>query len=110
MRNKKPIFIDFEYAGIDSLQKSIFDLLLHPKNNLLKDFDNFYKVINDKIKIKLNYDFDEFYNIKKLYICWWIIRLKESINKIRNNSNNFLLLQERIHNINVFEKALYNEY
>jgi hypothetical protein len=110
IRNKKPIFIDFEYAGIDSLQKAIFDFLLHPQNKLLPEIDYHYKVIDSKFKYSLNYNFEEFATIKKIYICWWIIRLKESINKLKNNSGNFLLLQSRMDNIKIFEKELNHEY
>ena len=101
-----PYFIDFEYAGIDSLQKTYFDFLLHPKNNLIKDFEENYYSIQNESNFKLDYNESELKIVKNLYIIWWIIRLFESIEKLNVQIDNEYLINERINNINNFMELL----
>ena len=109
INNETHYFIDFEYAGIDSMQKAYFDFILHPKNNLLCKFDYNFKLIQEEIKHKLIYDEDQYEIVKKLYMVWWVLRLKESIEKLRKFKNNSNLINERMINIEKFENAIYYE-
>ena len=73
---EKLYFIDFEYAGIDSEEKLIYDFVLHPKNKI--------KESNHKEMINLFFsDINSFNNfnknIYKLFLIWWILRLASSL-------------------------------
>lgn len=70
----KIYFYDFEYAGKDSLEKMICDLISNPNNR--QNFKFFEKLIN-KIEKRLLLNYSLFQNCKKLininYIRWSLI-------------------------------------
>jgi hypothetical protein len=69
-------FIDFEYAGLDSFLKIIYDYVLHPKNLIKPDMHG--KKINALFKkLDPRRQFEK--NIYGLFAIWWIFRLTQSL-------------------------------
>ena len=72
----KCVFIDFEYAGLDSYYKIYYDFILHPANKIN---DNNYHKILDQFNSSINgcrLVFDLY--IYKLFCIWWLLRLINS--------------------------------
>lgn len=109
-------FFDFEFAGLDSEAKLLYDFVMHPKNQ----FDDF--TIEEKIKQLTELDcisleFDK--TIFRIFSYWWILRLLYSLRvDVINNREKFGVLtqlsrdnyvQERIKNLDYFKRCFYGE-
>jgi len=106
-------FIDFEYAGLDSFLKIIYDYVLHPKNFIKPEMHE--KKINTLFK-KLNLEKQFEKNTYALFAIWWILRLKQSLSNetikdrkdkgILTNYNINRYISERKNNILFFHNLL----
>ena len=110
LNNKGPYFIDFEYAGMDSVLKCILDFVLHPANNI--ELNNVELYIEKFINLLGLEDFRVSKYTINIFCIWWIMRLLNSISSksIDSRINKGLILlhekegfvENRIKNIHKF--------
>jgi len=77
IKSKKLIFFDFEYSGLDSVLKLLYDFYLHPANKF--DINKFSLYITSSCSF-LGIDEKLYSNlILKVFCAWWILRLINSL-------------------------------
>jgi hypothetical protein len=71
------IFIDFEYAGIDTFAKLAYDYYLHPSN--LQDeinLNEFFNMLSGALNIPTQIPNEQVF---KLFSIWWVLRLLNNL-------------------------------
>jgi thiamine kinase-like enzyme len=106
-------FIDFEYAGLDSCLKIIYDYVLHPKNHIKP---NMHEIKINSLFKKLDPKRQFENKIYVLFTIWWIFRLIQSLSNevikdrrdkgILNGYNINKYISERRNNILFFHNLL----
>ena len=107
-------FVDFEYAGIDSIPKLVYDFTLHPRNrfdgiSIQEIFDYIGKSIEPQPEFKSN--------LICIFSVWWMLRLLNSLRSdviekklksgVLNKKTIGFYIEERANNLRRFKKMYY---